>query len=229
MLTARGFGPRRSDEAGGAERVIAATSHRGAPLTSPALRALDARLPALTDFAPRTHAHSNPADLAMVRMQADGRLPAELRRNYRNAGDALYRVAREEGVLALWRGSVPTASRACIITAAQFSVYEECKEQLIERTPLGDTPFTHGLASFACAIVAGIISNPFDVAKTRLMNMKIEADGSRPYKNTFHAIIKTASEEGVLALMKGLGPTVARQVPLNLVRFMTVEQLRKIF
>ena len=46
---------------------------------------------------------------------------------------------------------------------------------------------------------------------------------------TFHAIIKTASEEGVLALMKGLGPTVARQVPLNLVRFMTVEQLRKIF
>jgi solute carrier family 25 oxoglutarate transporter 11 len=27
--------------------------------------------------------HYNPADLAMVRMQADGRLPVELRRNYK--------------------------------------------------------------------------------------------------------------------------------------------------
>ena len=46
----------------------------------------------------------NPADLAMVRMQADGRLPKELRRNYRHGGEALARVVREEGVLALWRG-----------------------------------------------------------------------------------------------------------------------------
>ena len=38
----------------------------------------------------------NPADLAMVRMQADGRLPKELRRNYRGGGDALSRVVREE-------------------------------------------------------------------------------------------------------------------------------------
>ena len=44
----------------------------------------------------------NPADFAMVRMQADGRLPKELRRNYRG-GEALARVVREEGVLALWR------------------------------------------------------------------------------------------------------------------------------
>ena len=34
----------------------------------------------------------NPADLAMVRMQADGRLPLELRRNYRHGGEALMRV-----------------------------------------------------------------------------------------------------------------------------------------
>ena len=39
----------------------------------------------------------NPADLTLVRMQADGRLPHNQRRNYRHAGDAVYRIAREEG------------------------------------------------------------------------------------------------------------------------------------
>jgi solute carrier family 25 oxoglutarate transporter 11 len=46
----------------------------------------------------------NPADLAMVRMQADGRLPLELRRNYRHGGEALMRVVREEGRLRALEG-----------------------------------------------------------------------------------------------------------------------------
>ena len=47
----------------------------------------------------------NPADLVMVRMQADGMLPHEQRRHYRHAGDALVRTVRQEGLLALWRGA----------------------------------------------------------------------------------------------------------------------------
>ena len=47
----------------------------------------------------------NPADVAMVRMQADGRLPLAERRNYRSVGDAIGRMAHDEGVRSLWRGS----------------------------------------------------------------------------------------------------------------------------
>ena len=39
----------------------------------------------------------SPADVVLVRLQADGRQPPEKRRNYRHALDGLYRVAREEG------------------------------------------------------------------------------------------------------------------------------------
>ena len=54
----------------------------------------------------------NPADLALVRMQNDTALPAEERRNYKNVVDAFRRIVKEEGVLALWRGCVPTIIRA---------------------------------------------------------------------------------------------------------------------
>ncbi|KAK3271441.1 hypothetical protein CYMTET_20208 [Cymbomonas tetramitiformis] len=74
----------------------------------------------------------NPADLAMVRMQADGKLPVEMRRNYKNAFDAIHRIITEEGVMTLWRGSSPTVSRAMIITASQLAVYDQIKEELLK-------------------------------------------------------------------------------------------------
>ena len=58
-------------------------------------------------------------DLALIRMMADGRLPVDKRRNYRNVGDALMRVIREEGFLSMWRGCSPTVARAMVLNAAQ--------------------------------------------------------------------------------------------------------------
>lgn len=44
-----------------------------------------------------------PAELALIRMTSDGRLPVHEQRKYKNVFDALYRVIKEEGVLILWR------------------------------------------------------------------------------------------------------------------------------
>lgn len=38
-----------------------------------------------------------PAEVALIRMTADGRLPLNERRNYKNVFDALFRIYREEG------------------------------------------------------------------------------------------------------------------------------------
>ncbi|MQL41521.1 hypothetical protein EI012_26800, partial [Escherichia coli] len=57
----------------------------------------------------------NPADVAMVRMQADGRLPASQRRNYNGVFDAITRMAKQEGIGSLWRGSALTVNRAMIV------------------------------------------------------------------------------------------------------------------
>ena len=49
-----------------------------------------------------------------------------------------------------------------------------------------------------------------------------------PYSGTMDCIVKTARSEGVGALYKGLVPTAARQVPLNMVRFISVEFMKKL-
>jgi solute carrier family 25 oxoglutarate transporter 11 len=72
----------------------------------------------------------NPADLALVRMQADTMLPVAERRNYTNVGNAFSRIVKEEGVMALWRGSTPTVTRAVVLNLAMLAPYDEVKERL---------------------------------------------------------------------------------------------------
>lgn len=45
----------------------------------------------------------NPTEVALIRMTSDGRLPPAERRNYKSVFDAVGRISREEGILALWR------------------------------------------------------------------------------------------------------------------------------
>jgi solute carrier family 25 oxoglutarate transporter 11 len=44
-----------------------------------------------------------PAEVALIRMTADGKLPPNERRGYKNVFNALGRIAKEEGVATLWK------------------------------------------------------------------------------------------------------------------------------
>jgi len=54
------------------------------------------------------------------------------RRNYKHVGDALSRIIKEEGLLTLWRGSLPTVVRAIAMNVGMLTSYNEVKE-LIEK------------------------------------------------------------------------------------------------
>lgn len=170
----------------------------------------------------------NPADVAMVRMQADGRLPAAQRRNYNGAVDAITRMAKREGVTSLWRGSSLTVNRAMIVTASQLASYDQIKEAILENGVMRDGLGTHVTASFAAGFVAAVASNPVDVIKTRVMNMKVEAGRAPPYNGAIDCALKTVRAEGATALYKGFIPTISRQGPFTVVLFVTLEQVRKL-
>ncbi|GLT94358.1 hypothetical protein SLE2022_121030 [Rubroshorea leprosula] len=170
----------------------------------------------------------NPADVAMVRMQADGRLPIDQRRNYKSVVDALGQMTKQEGIGSLWRGSGLTVNRAMIVTASQLATYDQVKEMILKKGAMGDGIGTHVTASFAAGFVAAVASNPIDVIKTRVMNMKVEPGEAAPYKGAMDCALKTVRAEGPMALYKGFIPTISRQGPFTVVLFVTLEQVRKL-
>lgn len=170
----------------------------------------------------------NPADVAMVRMQADGRLPVTQRRNYQGVIDAITRMSKQEGIASLWRGSALTVNRAMIVTASQLASYDQIKETILEKGVMKDGLGTHVTASFAAGFVAAVASNPVDVIKTRVMNMKVEPGTAPPYTGALDCAMKTVRAEGPMALYKGFIPTISRQGPFTVVLFVTLEQVRKI-
>lgn len=70
----------------------------------------------------------SPADLALIRMQADATLPVAQRRNYSNAFHALYKIVADEGVLALWKGAGPTVVRAMALNMGMLASYDQSVE-----------------------------------------------------------------------------------------------------
>lgn len=73
-----------------------------------------------------------PADLSLIRMASDGRLPPDQRRNYKHCFDALARIVREEGVTTLWRGWKPTVTRAVVLNSVQLGAYSQAKQMISE-------------------------------------------------------------------------------------------------
>ena len=108
---------------------------------------------------------ANPGDVAMVRMQADGKLPVEQRRNYKNIFDAIRRISAEEGVVSLWRGVIPTVNRAMIVTVGHLAAYDEAKQRFLASGYLQEGVKLHFAASFSAAFIASLLSHPVDVVR----------------------------------------------------------------
>ena len=109
-----------------------------------------------------------PAEVALIRMTSDGALPEGRRRGYRNALDAVRRISREEGPLALWRGAAPTVGRAMVVNAAQLASYSQAKQSIQEALQREEEGVgLHFMASMVSGLVTTVASLPVDIAKTR--------------------------------------------------------------
>lgn len=87
----------------------------------------------------------NPADLALVRMQADATLPAAQRRHYKNVFHALVRIVADEGVFALWKGAGPTVVRAMGLNMGMLASYDQSVEFCKDNLGLGETSTVLGI------------------------------------------------------------------------------------
>lgn len=168
-----------------------------------------------------------PADLTLLRMQADTSLPAEQRRNYKGVGDAFVRIVREEGMGGLFTGATPTVVRAMALNMGMLATNDQAKE-MIEGLGFekGSNTVVLGGASLA-GFAASVCSLPFDYVKTQLQKMKPDANGKMPYSGAVDCAIKTLAEGGPLKFYTGFPTYFVRIAPHATLTLVFVSALPK--
>jgi len=153
-----------------------------------------------------------PADAALVRMQADTKLPIEQQRGYKNGLDALFKMARHEGINGFFVGATPTIVRGLSINVGMLMTYDTFKQ--MNAGWLGDgTQANRFFSGFLSGWCAATVSLPFDFIKTRIQRQRPDANGVLPYKNIIDCFQKVARQEGAMALYQGYGTFVIRITP----------------
>lgn len=164
----------------------------------------------------------NPSDVVNIRMQNDSTLPLDQRRNYRNAFDGLFRIAKSEGVSSLFRGLTPNLVRGVLMTASQVVTYDIAKSILVDTFLMdANKKSTHFSASLLAGLVATTVCSPADVVKTRIMNAKGSSGGA------VSILSRAVKNEGVGFMFRGWLPSFIRLGPHTIVTFLVLEQLRK--
>lgn len=169
-----------------------------------------------------------PAEISLIRMTGDGRLPPAERRGYTSVFNALYRITKEEGVLTLWRGCGPTVIRAMVVNAAQLASYSQAKQLVMSTGYFKENILLHFVASMISGLVTTIASMPVDIAKTRIQSMKI-IDGKAEYKGALDVLASVIRKEGFFSLWKGFTPYYARLGPHTVLTFIALEQMNTLY
>jgi solute carrier family 25 protein 14/30 len=158
---------------------------------------------------------------------------------------SLYNCFRDiyvrEGVGGLWRGMMPTASRAALVAGVQLPVYDMTKAFLLKNDILpGDSAWNHLLSSFCAGLCACLASSPVDVIRTRLMDQRVIIPDRKVkkvnskyaqqtiYKSSWECGLTTIRNEGFLALYKGFVASFMRMGPWNIIFFLTYEKLKQV-
>ncbi len=132
-----------------------------------------------------------PLDVVKTRLQVQvqprsGSAPQTAwREPYRGALDALYRVAKEEGYSALFRGLSPSLLGAALSWGGYFFFFERAKRRRHADLPDG-TARVSTADYLLCGVEAGVLTlaftNPLWLIKTRLQIQTERALGPPPYR-----------------------------------------------
>ncbi|XP_035036016.1 probable mitochondrial glutathione transporter SLC25A39 isoform X1 [Hippoglossus stenolepis] len=163
----------------------------------------------------------SPLELIRTKMQSRRQPYSELRACIRSA-------VAQDGLLSLWRGWGPTILRDVPFSGLYWFNYELLKVQLCEQSGRSQAnfpiSFTAGAVSGA---IAGILTLPFDVVKTRRQIQLGEMDtlGGPLTKtsSTWHMMKKIWVEVGYRGLFAGFMPRVIKVAPACAIMISTYE------
>ena len=193
-----------------------------------------------------------PLDMIRGRLtvQADGAAA-----RYRGLAHAATCIVREEGLMALYKGWLPSVMGVIPYVGLNFAVYEGLKSATLKAYG-----FEHSedreltvLARLGCGAVAGSVGQtvayPFDVLRRRLQvvgwtgaNIALAGTAGGAghggaaavpgpvagYSGMTDCLLRTVREEGVRALFRGLGPNYLKVVPSIAIAFVSYEVIKDV-
>ncbi|XP_041482704.1 kidney mitochondrial carrier protein 1-like [Lytechinus variegatus] len=149
-----------------------------------------------------------PLDLTKTRLQVQGqKMEANFRElKYRGMFHALTKIAKEEGILALYSGIRPAILRQAVYGTIKIGCYHSFKRILVDN-PENETLPVNVLCGMTAGVIASAIANPTDVLKVRMQAQSASFANAGGMFNSFVTIFQ---EEGTKGLWRGVVPTAQR-------------------
>ncbi|CAK9001892.1 unnamed protein product [Durusdinium trenchii] len=164
-----------------------------------------------------------PTDVAKVRLQLQSSSLGELR--YHGMVDCIVKVARVEGLRALWKGLVPALIRQVSYHSFTFVLYEPIRDMvsLVLAMEAGRSNyFQRLLAAGSSAAIAIALFNPTEVLKTQMQS----SSGNVTMKEVAR---KVWNKDGLKGFWAGLRPNVVRTFLVNGAEIGTYDESKLVF
>eukprot|EP01087_Luapelamoeba_hula_P017443 TRINITY_DN549_c0_g1_i2.p1 TRINITY_DN549_c0_g1~~TRINITY_DN549_c0_g1_i2.p1 ORF type:complete len:304 (-),score=40.14 TRINITY_DN549_c0_g1_i2:541-1452(-) len=171
-----------------------------------------------------------PLDLVRTRLTVQTVATSDsalLAARYRGITHCLYRIAKEEGLTALYKGMWVSMMGVAPYVAVNFSVYETLKTYASDHGWTGNSTVSGVAMGAISGTTAVTFTYPTDVLRRRMMMDGI-GETKREYTGLVDAIIKIAKHEGTPGFFRGLVPCYLKVVPATAISWGTIETLRKL-
>lgn len=134
---------------------------------------------------------------------------------YRRSGhfngtlDAFVKIARNEGITALWSGLPPTLIQSVPATVIYFTIYDNTKYALGYNEADSNTKYIPVFAGTGARVVAATFICPLELIRTKMQSVQLS------YREVGDAVKSSIRNDGILSMMRGLGPSLLRDIPFS--------------
>ncbi|XP_026485292.1 probable mitochondrial glutathione transporter SLC25A40 isoform X1 [Vanessa tameamea] len=142
--------------------------------------------------------------------------------------DAFYKIAKFEGVPALWSGLSPTLILALPCTVIYFVSYEQLRFRMKNfynniTGNSGQPMWIPMIAGGTARITAVTLFSPLELIRTKMQSKSLT------YSEITLALRQVLKYEGYRGLFRGLGSTLLRDVPFSGIYWSTFETTKRVF
>jgi len=176
-----------------------------------------------------------PLDLTKTRLQLQGEVAVGERKakrggiKYRGMMSTAAGIAKEEGLMMLWRGVLPALWRHAIYTGTRMTAYEQIRDSIQRKDPKNGFPmWKKVLAGMGAGGFGQLVASPTDLIKTHMqMEGRRRLQGKKPRVNgMMDAARRILRESGWKGMWRGCWPNVGRAALVNLGDLSTYDSVK---